>query len=284
MITVATLSRSLLFPGNRWDEDEEEGEKGTFHIVQDFPLMSHPSWRARYINVSVTSRQARQKEYVDCLTKSLDHPLTRKVHVLTDLEETLKFLTRQGFQNTHKLVFQRIPHQLTYKLAFSYMVSRLPNRLVVFKNADTYPDTGFDLISATYLRSNKLMYVLTRRGRREKSCVMEDKCLKTYIGSHDAYIWVPPPLLPQNALDRLPTKQNSPGVENVCMWVFQRMLGYRLLNPCRIVGLYHNHCSGVRAHGRRINARGMSVDAPYSGLYLPPTHRNRSVRRLISKP
>ena len=31
-------------------------------------------------------------------------------------------------------------------------------------------------------------------------------------------------------------------MENVLMWYFENLMGYRLWNPCKIVYVYHNHC------------------------------------------
>ena len=40
--------------------------------------------------------------------------------------------------------------------------------------------------------------------------------------------------------------QNGAGMENVLMWYFEKRMGYRLLNPCKIVYVYHNHCVPVK--------------------------------------
>ena len=40
--------------------------------------------------------------------------------------------------------------------------------------------------------------------------------------------------------------QNGAGMENVLMWYFEKLMGYRLLNPCKIVYVYHNHCVPVK--------------------------------------
>ena len=41
------------------------------------------------------------------------------------------------------------------------------------------------------------------------------------------------------------------GIENVICWSFKE-LGYRVLNPCEILKIYHLHC-GIRYHGYRVN-------------------------------
>lgn len=40
--------------------------------------------------------------------------------------------------------------------------------------------------------------------------------------------------------------QNGAGKEKVLMWYFEELMCYRLLNPCKIVYVYDNHCVPVK--------------------------------------
>ena len=40
--------------------------------------------------------------------------------------------------------------------------------------------------------------------------------------------------------------QNGAGKEKVLMWYFEELMYYRLLNPCKIVYVYDNHCVPVK--------------------------------------
>ena len=43
------------------------------------------------------------------------------------------------------------------------------------------------------------------------------------------------------------------GVEHQVMAVYKHNLRYRLLKPCKVIKLYHYHCSEIRPAGRRGN-------------------------------
>ena len=45
--------------------------------------------------------------------------------------------------------------------------------------------------------------------------------------------------LTKDTLAGLKFGQNGAGIENVLMWYFEKHLGYRLLNPCKILYVHH---------------------------------------------
>ena len=97
---------------------------------------------------------------------------------------------------------------------------------------------------------------------------MEDYCggdLK-YIGSHDAFLFHLKEPLPEEALKELEYKIWDYGAENVLMGVFHKLLHYCILNPCKILEVYHLHCSAVRrSDGVRINTNSkFDMLAPFT--------------------
>lgn len=43
-----------------------------------------------------------------------------------------------------------------------------------------------------------------------------------------------------------------PGLENVICWIFEA-LGYKTLNPCHVLRIYHNHCGARLQKASRVN-------------------------------
>ena len=59
-------------------------------------------------------------------------------------------------------------------------------------------------------------------------------------------------------------EQNTNGMENVLIWHFKN-LGYRVINPCWRVKIYHAHCQPIRTKGRKRENRGGKVGlAPFT--------------------
>ena len=53
--------------------------------------------------------------------------------------------------------------------------------------------------------------------------------------------------------------RNVGGMENVLIWHFEKHMGYQILNLCKIVYVYHNHCIHIKlAHYKRYNNDGKS--------------------------
>ena len=64
--------------------------------------------------------------------------------------------------------------------------------------------------------------------------------------SHDVFVLYIAANVTMEMLMGLDFGQNGAGMENVLMWYFEKLMGYRLLNPCKIVYVYHNHCVPVK--------------------------------------
>ena len=247
-------------------------ESVEIHVITNYPLMFESPWKDDQTASDIHQLRQRQIEIEDTLQRNLEHPSVTNVHLLVTQESAEKRLMTLPLHNKHKMLVQRITTMPKYRDFFEYASEKLLNRIVVFMNMDIYLGEGFELIDKTFLVQKKVSYALTRSGRVELRCNMMGRrgyCGNKYIGSHDTYIFVLTKPLTHSVLSELDYSMNVMGAENVLIWTLQKRLGMKVLNPCKILRTYHNHC--VRIHGnfrpRINNYRGKSVSAPETGLY-----------------
>ncbi|KAK6165465.1 hypothetical protein SNE40_022389 [Patella caerulea] len=229
-------------------------------VVITFPLLTDPV----IMNSSSYSKYPREKmeerlaEYITSLERTLTHPYVSNVHFLYDQPQTIRYIQTFVTTNQNKLLFHKVNDSTLSSTTYEFVFSNLSGRLVMVNQADVYPGHGLDLISKDVMVSNKLMYALTRHGRMERKCDMRPgiTCTdKGYIGSHDTYIFVPKGKLPPAAWNALNHHSFVLGIDNVLIWTFENILKYKVLNPCKVITMFHYHCSGVRptARSKRIN-------------------------------
>ncbi|XP_041367689.1 uncharacterized protein LOC121382227 [Gigantopelta aegis] len=222
--------------------------------VLTFPLLTDPHWNSHgYRHLTYQQREARMDEYIESLANTLAHPRIGSVHCLYDQEALVGYVRRTISSNKLKFHYHNETH-LALSL-FRFAFQSLHGHLVMVLQADTYPAHGFQYVVGATMRKKNLFYALTRHGKMEATCDMHgDFCDdREYVGSHDAYIFVPTGELSARHGDVLNKKTMSWGVDLVIAWVFDDM-GYRVLNPCKVIFLYHLHCTWVRDVGRvRVN-------------------------------
>jgi len=130
-------------------------------------------------------------------------------------------------------------------------------------NADCYVDKGFEQLNETIL-NRKAMYALTRYETPEnvRHCNARDFCGPTakYQGSHDAFLFRLLVPLPSQLLDSIDYRPNMNGIEQVLMNFFHKYAQFTTKNPCKILFIFHHHCSNLRnwtehylQGGKRIN-------------------------------
>ena len=251
-------------------------ENVEIHVITNYPVMFESPWKDNQTTSDIHLLRERQIEIEETLQRNLDHPSVTNIHLLLTQESAEKRLMALPLRNKHKMNVQRITTMPTYRDFFQYANEKLLNRIVVFMNMDIYIGEGFELINKTFLVQNKVSYALTRSGRVELRCNMtgiRGYCGNKYIGSHDTYIFVLTKPLTDSVLSELNYSMNVMGAENVLIWTLQKRLGMKVLNPCKILRTYHNHC--IRIHGNfrpRISNtltfyRGKRSSAPETGLY-----------------
>ena len=246
-------------------------DDGKFHIVTNIVLTTHLYYsRALLYKGSTiptsTQLKERQMEIEEALQRNLNNDRIAAVHVLYEHPETHIHLLHLQLANSSKLVLHLTNSDPTLAMALEYIQTYLMNKTVILMNQDIYLGGGWEKMSISTLRSNKLMYALTRHLPRE-SCPRTASCDEKaeYVGSHDVFVFYVAVNFTMEMLKGLDFGQNGAGMENVLMWYFEKHMGYRLLNPCKIVYVYHNHCVPVKfAQYVRYNNNGKSSLAPFS--------------------
>ena len=220
-------------------------------------------------NASNKSLLDREKEYMTCLQRNLNHDLVSRIHVLTsNAEETRQIFQKYELSNQAKLLVSEIKSIVMVRDLFEYISQNLVGKDVMFINADIWLGSGFDRVDPIVMRKQKIFYSITRRIANDKErCGQKDFCLEwRYMGSHDTFLFSLHEAIPEDALKLLNVKFPAPGIENVLMWVFQHKLGYCLLNPCSILETFHFHCSGLRNHigWKKVNPKAINGYAGFT--------------------
>ncbi|XP_071119025.1 uncharacterized protein [Haliotis cracherodii] len=262
---------TLLFLHYRITVPKKATDDQRISVVLTFPYLLDPTWNSPgYSTLSLSQKEARAEEYITGLSRTLIHPHIHEVHLLYDQDllpdHVNKKLSSVSIQQ--KLFFHYLQNTRQALSTFRFAFEKLQGRLVMVTQADVYPERGFDLIDIERLKSERLMYALTRHGRLEESCDMSgDFCDegRKFVGSHDTYIFVPQGRLTASAIDSLTTDTMAWGIDLVITWVFQNVLSYRVLNPCKVVFVYHIHCTYIRNTGRQ------RVNTVNTTGWIPPT-------------
>jgi len=130
-------------------------------------------------------------------------------------------------------------------------------------NADCYVDKGFEQLDESTL-NNKTMYALTRHETPEnvRLCNARDFCgpMATYIGSHDAFLFRLLAPLPSQLLESIDYRPNIKGIEQVLIYYFKTYVKFNIKNPCKILYIFHHHCSRKRNKEERL-IEGQRVDS-----------------------
>ncbi|KAK6171555.1 hypothetical protein SNE40_019719 [Patella caerulea] len=235
-------------------------------VILQFPFLTDPVvYRTpSYARFSLQQLEKRLLEYMTSLQLTLIHEHVSTVHFLYDHPPIIKYIQKRIRWNLAKLSFHRVKDSKITKAAYEFAFSHLSGRLVMITQADVYPDDGFDLIRKNIMVSQQLMYALSRYEDREKHCGRSPQSPSKqycsddgYMGSHDAYIFVPTGKIPPAASNSLSHRSTDYGTDNVIIWTFIKFLNYTVLNPCKVIYTYHFHCIDIRNADRtRINTAG----------------------------
>ena len=207
----------------------------------------------------------RQKEHATVLQRNLNHSLITSVHIITaSRKEMEEYLHGLDLPNRHKVVVAESKQWDTMRGVFQYISDNLADKDVLYANGDIYLGNGFEKVDANVLSERNIFYALSRLGKQEEACKMEDYCGGDvqYIGAHDAFLFHLNEPLPEEALKELEFKIWDYGAENILIGVFNKLLHYCTLNPCKVLECYHLHCSAARRNDRvRVN-----TNSKFNGL------------------
>ena len=223
----------------------------------------------------------RQEEYRTALQRNLNHKFVSRVHVLTtSAKDTMERF--KGLANHSKLVVAEVSSIEVARDPWDYISQNLVGKDVMFTNADIYLGDGFELVDPLLMAEQKIVYALTRHVAESEKCPglsgvnNANLCLdKRYIGSHDSFLLHLTEPLPGEALGELEFLLPNLGMENVLLWIFQTMLKFCTLNPCRTLETFHFHCSYLRNNYKRpkVNVKYVFFGwhnglAPFTGKLL----------------
>ena len=205
------------------------------------------------------------------------------IHILCESHQDPLFIKALNLSMDWKLVFKILGRRMRYKDAFEYASNNLLHKNAMIMNADCYVGNGFEYLDESIL-NNKTMYALTRHETPENArlCHAGDFCgsQARYVGSHDAWLFrLLVPVSPQ-LLSKIDYRQNILGIEQALMIRLRKYEQFTIKNPCKILHIFHHHCSGDRnvdeqnffpgrkKHKKRkehSELRGVKY-APFSGL------------------
>ena len=244
-------------------------KSGLFHVVTTFIPFDNEDVRKNLLindDQLPTDQQleARMAEVIACLQKNLNHNLIAFVHLLVFRDETVTYLQSLDLRSSHKLIIHKMDETPTMLHELMYASKYLQGKVVVVSHQDNYIGEGWEKVNHNILKRERLMYALTRH-------IPPSKCPATlraancgedypYLGSHDTFVFYVNGSLARHKLVEIDVTPNMSGVENVLIWIFKERFKYRVLNPCKVLMVYHMHCIAIREMGReRINVRGKNA-------------------------
>ncbi|XP_050409844.1 uncharacterized protein LOC126824621 [Patella vulgata] len=244
------------------------------HVICTMPLLtSNDIKTTSYSRYKPENIQARMSEFMTGLQRTLDHQCVYRVHFLYNQSAVVEYVKLNLESNLHKLVFHLVPNPQTQTAYFDFAYDNLQGEIAMYTPSDVYPGEGFELIKKDVMVKNKLMYILTRHGKKEKYCDMRKELSsnscdeKRYMGSHDTYIFVPIGKFPAEVKKELSVFAIHYGVENMSIWAFRTLGHYKVTNPCKVLKVYHLHCTGLRdARRKRLNT------SKNTGMAIPTDH------------
>lgn len=135
------------------------------------------------------------------------------------------------------------------------------------------------------LERARVIYALTRHETisSNKNCKVIDFCgpTQSYIGSHDAFVFKLSSPISQNVLKRINYHTNMESIEQVIIYNLRKYGNFMFKNPCKILYIFHNHCTGYRIANERFvgkkkillykylkmgNIKLTKMKVPFSGL------------------
>jgi len=248
-------------------------DSGMFHIVTNIVRYDNKELRKNLLSNGKppTDQQleARMAEIFECLERNLNNTMVANVHALVFSEDDITFVKSLNLTNSHKLIFHKNDKWPTMLDQFMYASRYLQGKVVVICHQDNYIGEGWEKVNHAVLMRERLMYALTRHPSPSKcdGTTLSAHCGdgSRYIGSHDTFVFYVREPIDRQKLNELEVTPNMSGMENLLMWLFQNRLHYRILNPCKVLIVYHKHCVAIRDTGRkRVNGGGKSATVSFT--------------------
>ena len=251
----------------------KEDDFGLFHIVTNFVPFNSKELRKnlRIDGKPPTDEQleARMSEILKCLQENLNNNKIANVHLLVFGEEAITYLQSLRLNSSHKLIIHENDTWPTMLDQVMYASKYLQGKMVIMCHQDNYIGEGWDNFNHEVFRRERLMYALTRHQSPShcNGAIEQANCREgfRYIGSHDIFVFYVNGPIDHHKLVEIDVTPNVYGMENVLIWEFKTRLKYRVLNPCKVFVVYHEHCIAIRETGRkRINVKKKSAETPFT--------------------
>lgn len=241
---------------------QEDASQKRFHLVTNLVLVTHEAYSSNLLYNKTrppTTKELldRQHEIDEALQVNLNHPMVAAVHVLYNHPAVGKYLQALKLKNSQKMVLHMTPRNPTVATNLDYIQNYLVDKYVALVHQDNILGKGWEDIKFIILRKRRIMYALTRDtvsfdsscdAAHSSTCHLGSK----YIGSHDVFAFYShKQLFSSEILKELLFIPSSNGMENVLIWLFQKKLNYKVVNPCLKLKVYHNHCVSIREKGRK---------------------------------
>ena len=204
---------------------------------------------------SANQLEQRMAEITTTLQSNLQHPNIASVHIMVREWESVQFLRSLDLVNREKIVIQFVNETVTMKMQLLYASRCLKGKIVSISHQDNMFGAGWNQLKPNILKEKKILYALTRHSALNSSCkaaksfVCDDGA--RYVGSHDTFVFYVRSITSDQLKPLDSVTPNLNGMENVLMWLFRDILGYKLLNPCKILFVHHQHCISMREKDRR---------------------------------
>lgn len=263
---------------DKWSNDAEldieDDEK--FHLVTNIVLVTHKAYYSNLLYnkirpATMSELTDRQNEIEVSLQKNLNHPKVAAVHILYFHPAVMSYLHSLKLQHSEKMVLHLTRRDPTVGINLDYIGKYLSNKYVILIHQDNFLGEGWDtMIDFNMIRNKRLVYALTRHAITEKfpcNAAATASCNAglPYLGSHDTFVFFSDKSFPREMLKEMDIVPSSSGMENVLIWHFRKTLNYKVINPCRKLKVYHNHCVPLREKGRkRYNKKGKNGLAPFT--------------------
>ncbi|XP_012556114.2 uncharacterized protein LOC105844245 [Hydra vulgaris] len=252
------LTKNMLYSWE-WHTNSHLKEKDNdkFHVVTYFAMVASSfnrlNMRINKLHIpSQIQYEDRQREIENTLQNNLNNPLITNVHIIIYDLGAAQHLANLSLKNSSKLVLHLTCDDPSVESTFEYIQRCLMNKTIIIMHMDISLGTGWDLIK-NYVLKLKVMYALTRHSISNSTfcdATNYGTCdfNSTYSGSHDAFVFHMKKKFDDNIMNDLDQfKPTNEGSENVLIWHFINTMGYKVLNPCRKVIIYHNHCIPIRS-------------------------------------
>ena len=220
----------------------------------------------------------RMAEIIKTLESNLQHPNIASIHILVREWESVQFLRSLDLVNGENMIIQFVNESVTMKMQLIYASKCLKGNIVSISHQDNMFGAGWDRLQPNILKENKILYALTRHSAWNSNCTAAKSYVcddgAKYVGSHDTFVFYVQNITTSKLKPLDLVTPNLNGMENVLMWLFRDVLGYKLLNPCKILFVHHQHCVSIRDKGRRrVNTRKTTGTCSFTNKLEPETRK-----------